>query len=80
MFRIRSNEIKRINTFLNKIESNQFGTPTGTAPPRPQAYWCSMLDGIQRLYYRPLMGQIGGMLIYASIFVSLPFLVAPVSL
>ena len=30
MFRIRSNEIKRINTFLNKIESNQFGTRTGT--------------------------------------------------
>ena len=30
MFRIRSNEIKQINTFLNKIESNQFGTRTGT--------------------------------------------------
>ncbi len=30
MFRIRSNEIKQINTFLNKIKSNQFGTGTGT--------------------------------------------------
>jgi hypothetical protein len=36
----------------------------------------SALDGIRRVY-GPLVGQIGGALTYASIFVSLPFFIAP---